>query len=369
MRIQPFQALKPDFSRIALPEAFCDRIKHDFDLHRRNGLFERLERESLFAYQIEAHQRKHIGLIVSNALSDFFSGKIKKHENTLSEREQQQMELFAQWRSVLKPVLLTYPPVEAISNQLKAITTQGEPIIVAKMESSRQTHKIWAIDSAEDIERLQALFEAHVRCAYIADGHHRTTAMARLNAQERDPSNDHNGRLFSAYFASDQLDILDYNRVVEALTQITPTRFMADLSKYFDIQPLDAPRRPLQKHEMVMGIRKEWFSLRWRTELLAQLAGEAPLLDATLLNEYILSGIVGITDVRTDTRITYVDGIKGIAGIKKAMKPSKDRVGFWLHPVSPADMMALADLGQTLPPKSTWFEPRIKSGILIHPLD
>lgn len=369
MRIHPFKALKPDFGAISLPEAYCDRIKHDFDLHLSNGLFQRLERESLFAYQIEAHHRKHLGLIVSNELLDFFSGKIKKHENTLSERERQQMHLFMQWRSVLKPVLLTYPPVEAISNQLKAITAQEEPIVQVKMEVSRQIHKIWRIDRPEDIARLQALFEAHVHCAYIADGHHRTTAMALLHNSSQETPTRCRDRLFSAYFASDQLDILDYNRVVEALTQMSPIRFMADLAKYFDIQPMDAPRRPLQKHELVMGIRKEWFSLRWRTELLAQYADDAPLLDATLLNEHVLSGIVGITDVRTDTRITYVDGTRGIAGIKKAMKLSKNHVAFWLYPVSPADMMALADLGQTLPPKSTWFEPRLKSGILIHPLD
>ena len=170
--------------------------------------------------------------------------------------------------------------------------------------------------------------------------------------------------LFCAFFATDQLDILDYNRTAQIPKGMTAAQFMAHISKVFDIELLESARRPTDKHEIVMLLRKEWYSLHWRAEILQGLDEQNALLDAALLNERVLGNILGINDVRTDTRVAYIDGSKGLEGLQKSSNAS-NRVGFALFPVHFDDMMFLADAGEILPPKSTYFEPRLKSGMLV----
>ena len=188
--------------------------------------------------------------------------------------------------------------------------------------------------------------------------------MAMLHEQrDLHPSFDFD-HLFCAFFAADQLDILDYNRVAEIPPEMSAVQFMAHLSKVFNIELLESVRRPKDKHEIVMCLRKEWYSLHWRPELLRGLDKQNALLDASLLNKKVLGKILGIHDVRTDTRVAYVDGSKGLQGLRKAAN-SRNKVGFALYPVHFADLMFLADAGEILPPKSTYFEPRLKSGLLV----
>jgi uncharacterized protein (DUF1015 family) len=173
--------------------------------------------------------------------------------------------------------------------------------------------------------------------------------------------------LFCALFASDQLSILDFNRVIDALQNISVTRFIIQLSKVFNIDVLKEGRRPKSKHEIVMLLQEEWYSLKWKKEVLKKIPKNDIALDATLLNEYVVRDILDIQDVRTDSRISYVDGTKSIQMVEKLVdKPTK--VGFMLFPVTFSDMMHLADQGKVLPPKSTYFEPRMKSAILVKTL-
>ena len=170
----------------------------------------------------------------------------------------------------------------------------------------------------------------------------------------------------SAWFASDQLDILDYNRVVEGVKKIGSSKLMAHLSKIFDIEVLDNPRKPTEKHEIVLYLRKSWYALRWRSHVLKEALSGAETLDTDLFNDLVINKIFGIIDVRTDTRINYVDGSKGLEGLQKVVaKKENDRVGFAFFPVTFEDLMRMADKGESLPPKSTYFEPRLKSGLLV----
>lgn len=328
------------------------------------GLYQQAKTPALFVYQIQSVTGKHTGLVTLNEVEDFFEGKVKKHEATLWERKKHQMELFLRWEAVLKPVLLTYPPVPDIGTFLDHFTQHHKPFLVAKFKQGKVRHSVWSVSDARDIQTLQSLFAQHVHATYIADGHHRTATMAMLHEQrDKYPQYDFD-HLFCAFFATDQLDILDYNRVVEIPKSMSSMQFMAQISKVFDIEPLDWPRRPGEKHEIVMCLQKEWYALRWRPKILKGLDEQNDLLDASLLNERVLGNVLGITDVRSDTRVSYVDGSKGMEGLKKAAS-GRNRVGFALYPVYFSDMMFLADAGEILPPKSTYFEPRLKSGMLV----
>lgn len=364
MKIKPLRALYPDFDKIASSDAFCDEAKNRYNQYVDDGLYHKMPQSALFIYQIQSITGQHTGLVALNEVEDFFDGKVKKHEATLSEREKQQMDLFLRWGAMLKPVLLTYPPVPDISNWLNVFTQQNKPLFVAKFKQGKVLHRVWPVTGETDIAALQTLFARHVKSTYIADGHHRTTTVAMLHEQrEKHPKYDFD-HLFCAFFGADQLDILDYNRAVEIPRGMSAAQFIAHISKVFDIELMDASRRPADKHELVMYLKKEWYALRWRAEILQGLDEENVLLDATLLNRLVLGNILQIHDVRTDTRVSYVDGSKGLDGLKKAAT-GRNRVGFALYPVHFADMMFLADAGEIMPPKSTYFEPRLKSGMLV----
>ncbi len=368
MNIEPFQATFPNFEMIASPDAFCEDAKNAFREYQDNGLFNNSPQEALYVYQIlTATGRQHIGLMCLNQVQDYFDGKIKKHENTLSEKEQQQMQLFLRWNAVLKPVLLAYSPVQIINNWLEAFILKHQPMFSTFFEKDNQTHTVWAVTDKSEIHHLQTLFSEHIFSSYIADGHHRTTTIALLHERQNEQNPDLVfNHLFCAYFSADQLDILDYNRVVVGLKDITPVQFVVKLSKIFDLEVLENPRRPVCKHEIVMYVMREWYSLRWKKDVLEHHQRGSVILDANLLNELVLHDILGIKDVRNDARVMYVEGSKGLDGVRKSTKPSKSRIGFMMFPVAFEDMVQMADSGESLPPKSTYFEPRMRSGLMVN---
>ncbi|MFN0175209.1 MAG: DUF1015 family protein [Saprospiraceae bacterium] len=364
MKIKPLRACYADFTKVESSDAFCDEAKNLYEQYVADGLYKKVPQAAFFIYQIKSITGEHTGLVALNEVEDFFQGKVKKHEATLGAREKQQMDLFLRWEAILKPVLLTYPSVPSISAWLDGFVHKNKPLFDSRFKNGKVLHRIWAVTDEKDIADLQELFTKNVKSTYIADGHHRTTTMAMLHEQ-RDQFPDFDfDHLFCAFFATDQLDILDYNRAAEIPKGMSGVQFMALISKVFDIELLETPRRPLDKHELVMCLRQEWYSLHWRPELLYGLDEQNALLDASLLNERVLGNILGIKDVRTDTRVTYIDGSKGLNGLQKAAN-SRHKVGFALYPVHFADMMFLADAGEILPPKSTYFEPRLKSGMLV----
>jgi len=374
MHIKPFRATYPIFERIPSPDAFCSDAKNAFLDYQRNRLLAQADQEAVFVYQIEdAHRRRHTGLIAANDVRDFLAGKVKKHEKTLSEREQKQKDLLLRWGAVLKPVLLTFPPVAELNAWMQAVIAANAPLFETHFDADGQTHRAWMVAAPDAIQHLQDLFVRHVPSVYIADGHHRTSTLALLHETLKPeyPELDFD-YLFCAFFATDQLDILDYNRVVHGLNNLRPEQFFAHLSKVCNIEYIEHPRKPRRKYELKLFFRENWYRLEWRPEVLNAFHPSPRtlpvLLDVSLLNELVLHNILGIKDVRTDTRITYIEGTKGLQGIRKAVRNHSDRLGFALHPVSFEDMMRIADAGKILPPKSTYFEPRMKTATLIKSL-
>jgi uncharacterized protein (DUF1015 family) len=201
---------------------------------------------------------------------------------------------------------------------------------------------------------------------YIADGHHRTTSVALLQEQFRDqPSGSDFDNLFCIFIGADELDILDFNRVIQVSEDLSPVQFMGYLSEAFTIKRLAGPRRPAHKYEIILYTNDVWHALQWKPGILGRFPKEQVLLDVSLLNEFVLKEMLGMHDIRTDSRITYIDGSRGIEGVQRTVDAGRNRIGFILFPVSLDDMMHIADKGESLPPKSTYFEPRIRTGMMV----
>ncbi len=370
MQIKPFPALLANLARIPSPDRFCDQAKNKFLAYRETGLYTKSARPAFYVYQIESGGRTHTGLVAQNAISDFLEKRILPHEETLRRKEAQQGKLFLEWGAVLKPVLLAHAPVPEISAWLRSFAETHKPLISSYFKQDKETHRLWDVTTRHQQAELETLFAQHVPAAYIADGHHRTTTIARLSQEwpGREPAYDFS-QLFVAFFAADQLDILDYNRVAQLPPEMALPDFLEKLGAIFDLEKLFCAARPTRKHEFTLFAQNDWFRLRTKPSAVPpRLAPGVDWLDASLLNELVFNQLLGIEDVRHDARLQYVDGTKGLAGLEKSVAEEPGRVGFCLHPVAFADMAALADAGQVLPPKSTWFEPRLRSGLVVQPL-
>ncbi len=364
MRIEPFQAVFPNFDYITSVDAFFETVKFEYPQYRQSGFFQKASQEGLYVYEISRAGRTHTGLICCVDIEEYKKGNIKKHENTLPAKEQQQMHLMISRNAIVKPILITHPTIDQIDVLLAAQKTEKQAFYSTSF-SNGESHKMWQIINGSRIEEIQSVFAKHVHHAYIADGHHRcsTSSLLHDRMKEHGKSDQYN-KLFVTYFPESQLEVHDYNRVVECLDDVSLSRFMAQLSNIFRIKPLKSGRKPRQKHELTFCINKEWYSLKWKKKVLKQHENDTVILDAQLLDELVFEKILGFEDVRTDSRLKYIEGPKGINAIRQQVNKNDKRVGFCLYPANLGDLIEVADRCEVMPPKSTWFEPRVKNGLL-----
>lgn len=363
MTIQPFRAVYPNFDLIASPDAFFDTVKEEFPGYWSNGFFLQDDVAALFVYEIKAPGKSHVGLIASMNVEDYFAGRIKPHENTIAAKEQQMTKLFLERRAMIKPVLLSYKPHPEISAILDD-ARKGAPFIDIRFEGPEE-HRVYKITDGKVILKLQDLFRDQVARAYIADGHHRATTSAKLYKTVHPGTHALDfSCILSMLLPFDQVIIHDYNVVVEILQDITPTRFLARLSRVCSIKPLSGPAKPRHKFSMTLYLNHEWYELKWKKKILRQHEDHDVIFDGFILNKHVLKDILGIDDVRTDSRLKYVEGIAGVEGVADKVHKNAYRVGFCFYPVKMEEIVKTADAGKTLPPKSTWFEPRVKNGII-----
>ena len=367
MHIKPFQAVFPNTDLITSAATFFGTVKEEYPNYVQSGFFSKVAQEAIYVYQIREREHTYTGLVTCAAIEDYLEGHIRKHENPLPAKEQQQIHLLLRRNAQVKPVLLTYPPVEAIDAFTHDLIASKEPFLQIRFEPEEdEVHTFWEIKDDGQIRLIQALFEQYVPYTYIADGHHRTSTTAIMHhRQQNKPGGKLYDRFLCALFPTSELEILDFNRAVEGLNGHSPTQFMALLSSIVQIEPLREVLRPRQKHEVVMNLNREWFALRWKKRILRQYVDEEILLDVRLLNEWILQPILGIDDVREDARLRYVEGTRGLEGTTEKLVKSDDLVGFFLYPVSMEDFLHISDVEQVLPPKSTWFEPRMRNGLIV----
>jgi uncharacterized protein (DUF1015 family) len=368
MHIKPFQAVFPRMDYITSSDSFFGSVKVEYPEYIKSGFFNKTSHESIYLYQIrEEEGRPYTGVIACAAIQDYLEGHIIKHEETLAEKEQKQLHLLLRRNAIVKPVLLTYSPVPEIERFIEAYIQEHSSFLKIHFDGEQQYHEFWEVRDGQQIRILQSLFEKYILNTYIADGHHRTSSTARLYHQQLEAETGKEyDQLLCAFFPTSQLEILDYNRIVEGLNGHSEQGFIALLSQVTDIQILNGPALPQQTHELVMYIHEEWFSLKWKKEVLERYSDQQEvILDVQLLNELILDPILGIQDLRHDSRIKYVEGTKGLKGLSSKVLRHSDRVGFMLHPIDMKDFLSIADAGEVLPPKSTWFEPRMRNGLIV----
>ncbi len=366
MKIRPFQAVYPNFDFITSTDSFFANVKYDYPEYYESGFFKKASQEAIYIYRITTQKHSFTGIIACSDLQDYYDGKIKKHENTLSSKEQMQMQLMIRRGAMVKPVLLTYQDVKEVNTWIRKHIKKNECFFEAHFEKEAQTHSFWEVSDGKAIQTLQNLFDQNVGESYIADGHHRTSTAAllyeRLQHKEKDKKYD---QLLSAYFPVSELEVHDYNRIVEGLNECSLTTFMAKMSKIFDFEILEEGRKPTEKHEIVMYLNREWFALRWKKSVLKSYKQFKVVLDASMLDEKVLKDILGIKDIRTDLRIKYVEGTKGVEEVRTKTIKNENRIAFLLYPVKLEELIAVADANMIMPPKSTWFEPRMRNGLLV----
>jgi len=360
MKISPFEASYLDLQKIPHETAFFDTVKEQYLEYKTAGLFLHDPEEAIYLYRIESPERSYTGLVACADIEDYLKGLIKKHEHTIVKHEQTQLELLRQRAASIKPVLITYPRVDEIQEALVAYAKQHQPFQSVKLGSDN--HVFWRLTKSPFLDRIIALFDKQVPIAYIADGHHRTATLAMLYKSGMPEAS----KLLCAFFQPDELEILGFHRVVEGLNGRTTDEFLEALKPLFVIKFLKKGMLPHRKLDIAACLSTgEWFSLQWRKSVVKAMEDANKIVfDAHLLNEKVLKPILGIKNIRRDNRVTYLKGTKDLLAIELAAKKLKEGVIFCLHPVYFEDMIALADSEGIMPPKSTFFAPRMLNGLL-----
>ena len=357
MYIRPFPPVFPHAALIPAPDAFFAVVKEDYREYRRRGMFCEPAGEALLVYRLRENGRSYTGVIAALPAEQYEDGTIRQHEGTLAASEQQQLQLLMLREAVVKPVLLTYPAREGIRRLLSEAVSTAQRVLFVKDEPAI-SHEVFALPAGSDLEReLRAAF-ANVPTAYIADGHHRCATVARYN-RERRARGQADVPLLAALFSGEEVRVNPYHRVVQLPTTLSPLALVARLSDLCTVEPLPEATAPRRAGELTMILRDEAFRLRWRTP------NTTAQLDAGRFNDEVATPIFGVRDIRTDQRVTYVPGAEGLAGVLAHVQHRADLVGFLLHGIDAEDMFGIVDAGGIMPPKSTWFEPRLRNGLTV----
>lgn len=369
-KISPFRAALPDLSDIISFDDFFGSAKRKFPLYLSDGIYTQNKKKSFYIYRIKRPHRSHTGLLACTNVLDYINGKIKKHENTLAAKEAKMMRLFEERQALIKPILLTYPNVLEIDALINRITTSSSPSFYIPFQD--EEHIFWQIDDPARIEALTNVFETKVEESYICDGHHRAKTSELLykrylDSNELETDKAQFNFMLVAYFPASEIEIHNYNRVIADLSNITEEVFLQQLGIYYNIESTEKNYTPIAKYEMGMYLDKQWYKLQlkksyWPTD--QTITKET--LDVYFLNKFVLEGILEIEDVRTEPDIKYVEGPKGAFSLERKVREGKAKVGFNLYPVALEDLIKISDEQDTLPPKSTWIEPRMRNGFIAH---
>jgi uncharacterized protein (DUF1015 family) len=268
---------------------------------------------------------------------------------------------------MVKPVLLAHDKVDELDSVLHEVIKKNEVFFEVDFNEKGEKHSFWMLNDCQEADLITKIFKKNVKKCYIADGHHRVkTALILHQTDNKNEMMDTRiESVLSIYFSWDNLRIYEFNRCVDVFQSISPLEFLVKLSHVCKIKKLKSGKKPKKKHQMTMLLYGEWYLIEWKKQIVKNHKDHPVLLDTFLLNKYVLKKIVGIEDVRDDARVKYVDGVVGIAGLSELVSGSENRVGFCMYPINVDNLKEIADKGLTLPPKSTWFEPRVKNGLLV----
>jgi len=332
-----------------------------------NHLFKE-EKSAFYIYRQDKIGFSFSGLICGFAVDDYLSGKIKIHEHTITRKEQ----LFKQYLDITRfnaePVLLTHPPIESVSKIISKYEIEFPDYDFRTTDTIR--HRLWIIDKKPDIDRIINAYKK-LDAVYLADGHHRSASSALLAKSDRRKKREGIGNkmFMTLNVPEDQLRILAFDRLVKDLNGLAPNRFLNRISEKFEIEKIDGPGfRPKYLHKFGIYLNGNWYraSLKEEFKIINSATDD---LDAQILTQHILEPILGIKDQKKDRRITFIGGHEDVDIVEKLVDKGKFKVGFSLYPVSTAQLKAVADAGEIMPPKSTWIEPKLRSGLTIMDLN
>lgn len=361
MHIKPFKAVYPDTDMISDILEYTVKVRNSFS-EMEDSL--RYSNDAHFIlYNIDSDVIQSRGLICLTNIRDYKDGNILKHEKTLEEKELEQVQLISSRRSMVKPVLLTYPANEWFDQYLESLKNDGNKIQSFRFDDKGEVHTFWKVDANEDIEKISKFFDQEIKRVYIADGHHRLSTFARFSD---DPEKGIGEFVLSVYIPFSGLNIHPFNRIITLGEKIREKEILSEVSKLCFVEKLEGFFEPKFKYNFILSVKDSVYSCIWKPSLLEKYKEEPLVLDSALLNAVLFRQLFHVTDVRTDERIRYVEGFKGWEGFLKALGKNRNSIGFYLYPVDFEDFQKVSDLGLTLPPKSTWFEPRIRNGLVIH---
>ena len=348
-----------------------ERAAENFAKFQREGWLVQDADDHYYVYAQTMNGHTQYGIVVGAAVDDYMNGVILKHELTRRDKEEDRMKHVRVCDANIEPVFLAYPDDDVLDAVVARYTLQEpEYDFIAPVDGFR--HQFWIIDKEEDITAVTERF-ALMPQLYIADGHHRTAAAALVGAEKAKANPAHTGTeeynyLMAVCFPASQLTILDYNRVVKDLNGHSPAEFLALLEKDFVVSPQGTePYRPARLHEFSLYLKGEWYSLMLKPGLVDE-TDPIESLDVSISSKRILDEILGIKDLRSDKRIDFVGGLRGLSELKRRVDSGEMQMALALYPVSMQQIIRIADSGNIMPPKATWFEPKLRSGLVVHKL-
>lgn len=368
--------IKPEIDFAPIADEHSDevyaRAVENFQTWRKKGWLVQDDTEKYYVYAQTMDGRTQYGLVAACHFDDYLQGKIKKHELTRPDKEEDRMVHVRIQNANVEPVFFSYPANREMDQIIDGIVTTHEPVYDF-VAADGFGHRFWVIDDEAIQKRITEIF-ADIPALYVADGHHRTAAAARVGQEKMSQNPDHTGNeeycfFLAVIFPDNQLKIIDYNRLVKDLNGLTPTQLLDALTEHFEVKKCGAEiYHPDHLHNFAMYLDGAWYSL---TAKPGTYDDNDPIgvLDVTILSNLVLDKLLGIKDLRTDKRIDFVGGIRGLGELQRRVDSGEMQVAFALYPVSMKQLIDIADSGNIMPPKTTWFEPKLRSGLVIHSLD
>lgn len=372
---EPVSFLKIDRAETQFPDnvdTYDDRVyakaKELFVQMEEEGIYISDEDSSYYVYQLTMNGRKQTGIVACASVDDYLNNVIKKHENTREEKEQDRIRHVDTLGAQTGPIFLAYRSQQVINEVVEAVTEKEKPLYDFTAVDGIG-HTVWKISDAGKVDLIRQAFDG-IDDIYIADGHHRAASAVKVGLKRRAEHPDYDGSeefnyFLSVLFPDDQLMIMDYNRCVRDLNGLTTEEFLQKTGEIFRVESLGAnAEAPRKKGEFTMYLEGQWYKLAASQEMLS-INDAVKSLDVSLLQDYLLKPVLGIEDPRTDNRIDFVGGIRGLQELERRADNDM-KVAFAMFPTSIGELFAVADAGLLMPPKSTWFEPKLRSGLFVH---
>ncbi|RUA11649.1 MAG: DUF1015 domain-containing protein [Flavobacteriia bacterium] len=354
-------------------EKVYKKAEDNFKKFQEEGILVQDSKDKYYIYAQTMNGKTQYGIVGAASYKDYDDGVILKHELTRPDKEEDRKVLMRKLNANIEPVFFTYRAVPEIDAIVEDIVTNNKPDYDFTSEDGFG-HHFWTIEDEKTNEKIEELFRTKVPRIYVADGHHRTAAAAGIGRERSAANPNHTGHeaynyFMAVHFPDNQLHIIDYNRVIKDLNGLTPDEVLEKIKKNFNIvSESTSIIKPSKLHNISMYLEGKWYCLSAKPNTYDD---NKPIesLDVTVLSKYILDPILGIKDLRTDTRIDFVGGIRGLEELSKRVDSGEMAIAFALYPVSMHQLMHIADTGNIMPPKVTWFEPKLRSGLVIHKLD